>query len=98
MPAAVELPNKELTPQMERRGDGGVSGEGGGGVEGVKWCEEEKGVAGGRDATAVSSGLWNQELCALLRPCSATTTTPTTSAPLRSGSGSRPPALLRKQM
>lgn len=80
MPAAVELPNKELTPQMERRGDGGGSGEWGGGV---KWCEEEKGVAGGRDATAVSSGLWNQELCALLRPCTAATTTPTTSAPLR---------------
>lgn len=69
---------------MERRGDGGGSGEEGRGrVEGVKWCEEEKGVAGGRDATAVSSGLWNQELCALLRPCTATTTTPTTSAPLR---------------
>lgn len=90
MPAAVELPNKELTPQMERRGDGGGSGEGGG-VEGVKWCEEEKGVAGGRDATAVSSGLWNQELCALLRPCTATTTTPTTSAPLRLSPAIPPP-------
>lgn len=58
-----------------------VAGEGG--VEGAKWCEEEKGVAGGRDATAVSSGLWNQELGALLRPCTATPATPTTSAPLR---------------
>lgn len=59
MPVAVELPNKELTPQMERRGDGGSEeGEGVGG-ERRGWCEEEKGVAGGRDATAVSSGLWN---------------------------------------
>lgn len=80
MPAAVELPNKELTPQMERRGDGGGSVCVRGG------CEEEKGVAGSRDATAVSSGLWNQELCALLRPCTATTATPTPPRPLlRSG-------------
>lgn len=88
MPAAVELPNKELTPQMERRGDGGVCVGGGG--------EEEKGVAGSRDATVVSSGLWNQELSgALLRPCTATTTgpTPLPSAPLWS-TGFHPPSLL----
>lgn len=64
------------TSDGERHGDGG-SEEGEGVGEGRGWCEEEKGVAGGKDATAVSSGLWNQELCALLRPCTTTTTTPT---------------------
>lgn len=53
---AVELPNKELTPQMERDiVEGGVGGEGRG------WCEGEKEwLAAG--AKVVSSGLWNQEL------------------------------------
>lgn len=51
------------------------------------WCEEEKGVAGGRDAeatAAVSSGLWNQELCALRRPCTTTPTPPPGGPLLRS--------------
>lgn len=60
MPVAVVLPNKELTPQMERPGVVG----GGVGVEGRGWCEGEKEwLAAG--TKVVSSGLWNQELLAL---------------------------------
>lgn len=56
MPMVLELPNKELTPQMERHGGGGGEGRG--------WCEGEKeGLVAG--AKVVSSGLWNQELFAL---------------------------------
>lgn len=58
MPVALELPNKELTPQMERHGGGGVGGEGKG------WCEGEKEWLAA-DAKVVISGLWNQELFAL---------------------------------
>ena len=61
---ALEVPNKELTPQMERHG-AGCGGDGGGvGGEGVGWCEGEKEwLAAGKKV--VSSGLWNQELFAL---------------------------------
>ncbi|KAK5870051.1 hypothetical protein PBY51_024715 [Eleginops maclovinus] len=72
MPMALELPNKELTPQMERH-----SGVGG---KGRRWCEVEKEWLAAV-AKVVSSGLWNQELLyalySILRPCTNATATPT---------------------
>lgn len=53
MPMTLELPNKELTPQMERH-SGGRSGR-----RGKRMVWRRKGVAG---AKVVSSRLWNQEL------------------------------------
>ncbi|KAK5907416.1 hypothetical protein CesoFtcFv8_005269 [Champsocephalus esox] len=53
MPMALELPSKELTPQMERH-----SGVGG---KGRRWCEGEKEWLAAV-TKVVSSGLWNQEL------------------------------------
>lgn len=68
MPVALELPNKELTPQMERHGGGGS-----GRRKRMVW--RRKGVAGGRrkggELRAVESGTLCSSLCyapALLPP------------------------------